>query len=91
MGKIATRRTILGAALQLFTTRGFHDTSTALIAREAGVATGTLFHHFASKAELVDALQHLIAGHRRRLLAEAADPTAPVADQIGALLRADVR
>lgn len=91
MGKIATRRTILGAALQLFTTRGFHDTSTARIAREAGVATGTLFHHFSSKAELVDALQRLIAGNRRRLLTEAVDPATAVADQVRALLLADVR
>ena len=91
MGKIATRRTILGAALQLFTTRGFHDTSTARIAREAGVATGTLFHHFASKAELIDALQRLIAGNRRRLLTEAVDPAAAVAEQVRALLLADVR
>ncbi len=91
MGKIATRRTILGAALQLFTTRGFHDTSTARIAQEAGVASGTVFHHFHSKAELVDALQRLIAGNRRRLLAEAVDLEAPMVGQIRALLLADVR
>jgi AcrR family transcriptional regulator len=91
LGKIATRRTILGAALRLFDARGIHDTSTASIAREAGVATGTLFHHFASKAELVDALQRLIAGHRRRLLADAVVADAPLKEQLRALLLADVR
>ena len=91
MGKIATRRAILGAALQLFTSRGFHDTSTARIAREAGVATGTVFHHFQSKPDLVDALQKLIAGNRRRLLAEAVDGEASLRDQLRALLLAEVR
>ena len=47
---------ILEAALTLFTATGFHGTSTAAIARQANVATGTLFHHFASKEELISAL-----------------------------------
>lgn len=47
---------ILDAALTLFTINGFHGTTTAAIAREAKVATGTLFHHFASKEVLIEAL-----------------------------------
>jgi AcrR family transcriptional regulator len=47
---------ILNASLNLFVERGFHGTSTAEIAKSAGVATGTLFHYFKSKEELINRL-----------------------------------
>ena len=37
------REAILETALVLFTERGFYGTPTAMISREAGVTTGTLF------------------------------------------------
>ena len=40
----------------LFTELGFHGTPTSLIAQEAGVATGTLFHYFKMKEELIENL-----------------------------------
>ncbi|MBW2185312.1 MAG: helix-turn-helix transcriptional regulator, partial [Deltaproteobacteria bacterium] len=43
--KIEKRKQILGSALELFAEQGFRGTSTAEIAKHAGVATGTLFHH----------------------------------------------
>ena len=54
--KFDKRERILKAALNLFSERGFHNTPTSLIAKEAGVATGTLFHHFKNKEELINAL-----------------------------------
>jgi len=42
-------RSILSTASRLFATRGYSQTTTAEIAREAGVAEGTLYHHFGSK------------------------------------------
>jgi len=50
------RTAILSASLTLFTERGFHGTPTSMIAREAGIATGTLFHYFKTKEELITAL-----------------------------------
>ena len=50
------RKAIFAAALILFTERGFHGTPTSLIAQEAGVATGTLFHYFKTKEELIESL-----------------------------------
>ena len=50
------RQQILDAALKLFVEYGFHGTPTSLIAKEAGVANGTLFHYFSTKDELVVAL-----------------------------------
>ncbi|MCQ1056666.1 TetR/AcrR family transcriptional regulator [Photobacterium sp. DNB23_23_1] len=50
------RQQLLDNALALFVANGVQATSTASIARKAGVATGTLFHHFANKQDLVDTL-----------------------------------
>lgn len=47
---------ILEAALKLFVEFGFHDTPTSKIAKEAGIANGTLFYFFPTKDELVKAL-----------------------------------
>src|SRR5204863_6008546 len=43
-------------ALELFTTLGYHDTTTALIAKKAGIAEGTIYRHFTSKQQLVNEL-----------------------------------
>src|SRR5659263_570028 len=42
-------RAILATASHLFAEKGYSQTTTAEIAREAGVAEGTLYHHFGSK------------------------------------------
>jgi AcrR family transcriptional regulator len=53
---MSKRDQILREALKLFTEHGFRGTSTAEISKQAGVATGTLFHHFKSKEELIEVL-----------------------------------
>lgn len=50
------QKEILAAALKLFVEFGFHGTPTSKIAKEAGVANGTLFHYFKTKDELIVAL-----------------------------------
>ena len=47
---------LLETALRLFVENGIDLTPTAKIAAEAGVATGTLFHHFKNKEALVNSL-----------------------------------
>jgi AcrR family transcriptional regulator len=54
------REMILQTAMKLFIKKGIHSTSTASIAKKSGVATGTLFHHFKTKEELVNELYTLI-------------------------------
>ncbi|WP_298770493.1 TetR/AcrR family transcriptional regulator [uncultured Shewanella sp.] len=56
MPKATKKQSILDTALVLFVKQGFYGTSTAQIAKQAGVATGTLFHHFQSKDELMNQL-----------------------------------
>lgn len=50
------REQILESALLLFSQQGVDNTSTAQIAKGAGVAKGTLFHHFENKSSLIDEL-----------------------------------
>jgi len=47
---------IMNASLKLFVEQGFHGTSTAEIAKTAEVATGTLFHYFKTKEDLINHL-----------------------------------
>ncbi|MGS0682349.1 TetR/AcrR family transcriptional regulator [Shewanella sp. 125m-7] len=56
MSPIDKKQAILNTALTLFVSQGVYATSTASIAKQAGVATGTLFHHFSSKEELMNHL-----------------------------------
>lgn len=51
--KLATRKRILDAAKALFRSKGFENATTRDIAKEVGVATGTLFNYFASKEAIV--------------------------------------
>ncbi|WP_373959371.1 TetR/AcrR family transcriptional regulator [Vibrio gigantis] len=53
---ITKRQKILDAALLLFSQQGLEGTSTGQIAKTAGVAKATLFHHFENKSLLIDEL-----------------------------------
>ena len=74
---------ILDAAEELFAARGYEETSTGDILDRVGIARGTLYYHFQSKEEILDALigrinQALIA--RARRIAE--DQSVPVVERI---------
>lgn len=47
---------ILDAAAVLFAEKGFDDTSVTDIMTAVGIAKGTLYHHFKSKEDIMDAL-----------------------------------
>jgi AcrR family transcriptional regulator len=49
LGEPSKRSAILAVASHLFAEKGYSNTTTAEIAQEAGVAEGTLYHHFGSK------------------------------------------
>ncbi|MFJ8526641.1 TetR/AcrR family transcriptional regulator [Bacillus sp. NPDC094106] len=50
------RSEILDAADELFGRKGFDGTSTNDILEKVGIARGTLYHHFKSKEDIMDAL-----------------------------------
>ena len=49
-----TRERLVRAALDLFTTQGYHASTTPQVARRAGVAEGTIYRHFTSKEQLLN-------------------------------------
>ena len=67
-----TRQRLIRAALELFTTRGYHDTTTAQIAKKAGIAEGTIYRHFASKQQLVNDLYRAAQRWATKVAQEAA-------------------
>lgn len=70
-----TRQRLIRAALELFTTRGYHATTTAQIAKKAGIAEGTIYRHFASKHQLVNELYRAALRWAAKLVQEIArDP-----------------
>jgi AcrR family transcriptional regulator len=52
----ATRERLIEAAREAFGSKGYEATSVAEILDAAGIAKGALYHHFASKEELFDAV-----------------------------------
>ena len=74
------RRQILDAALALCAEDGLQGAATARIAKAAGVANGTLFHHFPSKEALILALYQDVKTRMGGAIHEA-DPTLSLYDQ----------
>jgi AcrR family transcriptional regulator len=52
----ATRQALIAAARRLFAERGYADVSTEEIVQAAGVTRGALYHHYAGKLELFEAV-----------------------------------
>ncbi len=53
---------ILDVAERLFAEKGFDNASTNDIIKEIGIARGTLYHHFQSKEEILDAIVDRMTG-----------------------------
>ena len=77
------RKEILDAADELFGQKGFDGTSTNDILEKVGIARGTLYYHFKSKEDIMDAL---IEQYNLRILSAAqkiaADKSIPVIERI---------
>jgi len=85
------RDDILKASLKLFNERGFVHTPTSLIAKEANVATGTLFHHFKSKEELINTLFLSIIEELAGTLNDCIDSRASLKEQFHTLWVNDIK
>ena len=84
---LATRQRLLAAARELIEEGGYASASVAAIADRAGVASGTVYRHFASKADLfLEVFRAVCAGEERAMRA-AADEAGPGAvDRLEAVL-----
>jgi AcrR family transcriptional regulator len=76
----ATRSQLIAVATRLFAAHGYEDTSVDAVLREADVSRGSLYHHFASKEALFEAvLQQVEAEVGERALNATAGADGPVA------------
>lgn len=88
-GKTA-REEILDAAAELFTNQGYASTSTRAIADAVGVRQASLYHHFATKDDILDALLAGTIDEPLRLAGELLAQDGPATARLHALVVADV-
>src|SRR5689334_15764495 len=78
--RLAARQRIARAARGLIAGGGYRAASVAAVAAQAGVATGTVYRHFPSKADLFAEVFRTASQHEvdaTRAAADAAGPAAP--------------
>lgn len=86
------RRRLLGAAVQLFGTRGFHAVSVKDLMTAIGQQPGALYFHVASKQDLLMDLVELgTRYHRTQVRRALLDSGTEAADQLRAIVTAHVR
>jgi TetR/AcrR family transcriptional regulator, transcriptional repressor for nem operon len=86
--KSDTRERLVRAARRLFLEKGYHATSVAEILREAGANSGSLYHFFPGKQDLLIAvLESYLEGIRPMLLEPAWEGVEDPVERIFALLR----
>ncbi|MFF8914821.1 TetR/AcrR family transcriptional regulator [Streptomyces sp. NPDC015032] len=82
----AHRERLLDAARQLLAEGGYAAAGISAIADRAGVATGSVYNHFASKQELLAAVFRHVAGHELSTVREAVRARNGAAGQLRALV-----
>lgn len=77
------RNEILDVAERLFCTKGFDSTSTNDILKEIGIARGTLYYHFKSKEDILDAMiERITIGVTEKAAAIARNKDIPVLERM---------
>lgn len=71
---VATQNRLLAAARTLFAQSGFHDTGINDLLAKAVATRGALYHHFADKGELFEAVFRLVAADLHDAGAKSAAP-----------------
>ena len=76
----ATRDQLIEVATRLFTERGYEDTSIEAVLTAAGVSRGALYHHFAGKDALfeavVESVENRITAGMTAAIGDVRDPVA---------------
>ena len=75
------RAAILDATLRLISQNGFHGTSMSMIAKEAGVSAGIIYHYFENKDDLIDELFVALKQDFGRALSDGYAPDLPLREQ----------
>jgi AcrR family transcriptional regulator len=82
---------IFNAAIKLISENGFHGSPTSKIAKEAGIACGTLFLYFKNKKQLIEELFEYTDEQINSFLTEDFDPDSPPKEQFYQLCRRLIR
>ncbi|MEU8896252.1 helix-turn-helix domain-containing protein [Nocardia sp. NPDC048505] len=85
------RAEILDAAGELFTTKGYANTSTRAVADAVGIRQASLYHHFGAKDDILDALLDETITAPLALAARLSAAAAPAPVRLYALALFDVR
>ncbi|MEV0297186.1 TetR/AcrR family transcriptional regulator [Nocardia sp. NPDC050710] len=85
------RAEILDAAGELFTTNGYANTSTRAVADAVGIRQASLYHHFAAKDDILDALLSETIATPLELAGQLRDRPEPAHIRLYALAWFDVR
>lgn len=84
------KRRVLTAAAKLFRARGFARCTVRELAEEVGIQSGSLFHHFKSKDEILFAVMEEVIVQMDDALANALDSAQTPEAQIRALIRTEL-
>ncbi len=87
----AVRERIVAAALDQLAEGGYASASVVAVARRAGVATGTVYRHFPSKADLFAEVFRRASQREVDVLRDMTDRNEPVAHRLAAWVEAFVR
>jgi AcrR family transcriptional regulator len=82
---VSTRERLLAAARELIESEGYGSASVLAIAERASVASGTVYRHFASKAELFLEVFRAVCEREERAMRAAAEAVAPGAGAVARL------
>jgi AcrR family transcriptional regulator len=69
--KAGTKKKIVEAAMTLFSTKGYYQTNSKEIVKEAGIAVGSFYRHFSDKK---DVLKYILDSYIQDALSETSDP-----------------
>src|SRR5437763_5421416 len=91
--KAETRERIVSAALDQLAEGGYASASVQAVAARAGVATGSVYRHFPSKADLFTEVFRRASQRELDVMHEVArrDPDRPAAERLGAAAEAFAR
>ena len=68
------RDAILNAMLDVVVERGFHEAPMSLISERSGASAGVIYHYFASKEEIIQALYERVRALKRASLLDGYSP-----------------
>ncbi|HLR18026.1 MAG TPA: TetR/AcrR family transcriptional regulator [Alcanivoracaceae bacterium] len=85
------RGKLLSAAARLFRDQGFDRTTVRDIAREVGLQSGSIFHHFATKEDILQAVMAEVISFNTSRLREAIEGLTCPTEKLKALVRSELR